>query len=694
METHKVYSEVGGRKLSIEAGSVANQANGSVLISYEDTIVLVTACAANKAKDDVDFLPLTVDYVEKTYAAGKIPGGFFKREGKPSDREVLSSRLIDRPLRPLFPSDYHNETHVVATVLSYDPTAEPDIVAITGASAALLISDIPFTKPIAGVRVGKIDGNLILNPTRLELEKSTMNITIAGTRDAITMVEGEVDFEPEAEVLEAIFFGHDNIKEIIKLEEELAKKIHKTKWAVPKKEIDRELYEKIKKYSYDRIKTVLAIKKKQERNTALINLCEEVITYINEGSKDDHSFVVKQIMGDLEKEIIRNGIVKEGKRVDGRTLDQIRPINCRIRLLPRAHGSGLFKRGETEALVVTTLGTSEDEQRIDNITGEGTRTFMLHYNFPPFSTGEARFLRGPGRREVGHGNLAERALAKVLPDSDTFPYTVRVVSDILESNGSSSMATVCGGSLSLMDAGVPVKSHVAGIAMGLIKEGKDVFVLTDILGDEDHVGDMDFKVAGTSTGITAIQMDIKIEGVTKAIVEEALEKARVGRLHILDIMMKAIAEPHKTISIYAPQIKTIYISPERIKDLIGPGGKNIKKIIEETNSKIDVDDSGKVNIASYDNESGKRALEMINELTEEVVVGKIYTGKVVKIMDFGAFVEILPNVQGLVHVSNLDFKRTERVTDVVREGDEIAVKVLEIDRQGRLKLSRKDALKS
>ncbi len=693
METRKVSSEFGGRKFSIETG-IANQANGSVLVSYEDTIILVTACANRQAKDAIDFLPLTVDYIEKSYSAGKIPGGFMKREGKPSDREILSSRLIDRPLRPLFPNDYHNETHVVATVLSYDPTADPDIVAITGASAALIISDIPYTKPIAGVRVGKIDGNLVLNPTRLELEKSTLNITIAGTKDALTMVEGESRFEPEAEVLEAIFFGHEKIKELIKLQEELAHGIGKTKWAVVKKEIDSNFYKQVRDLAYNRLKEALTVKKKKDRELAVITLFEEIVTQINDGAGEDKSFTVQQIYGNLEKEIIRSAIVKEKKRVDGRSLDEIRPISCRVRLLPRTHGSGLFKRGETEALVVTTLGTSEDAQRVDNITGEGSRKFMLHYNFPPFSTGEARFLRGPGRREIGHGNLAERALAQVLPDSETFPYTLRIVSDIWESNGSSSMATVCGGSLSLMDAGVPVKSHVAGIAMGLIKEGNDVFILTDILGDEDHVGDMDFKVAGTSAGVTAIQMDIKIEGVTKAIVQEALEKARVGRLHILDSMTKAIVEPHKTISIYAPQIKTIFISPERIKDLIGPGGKNIKRIIEETNTKIDVDDTGKVNIASYDVESGKKALEMINELTEEVVVGKIYNGKVVKIMDFGAFVEILPNVQGLVHISNLDFKRTERVTDVVHEGDEIAVKVLEIDRQGRIKLSRKDALKS
>lgn len=683
--------EWNGRMFKVEAGDLARQASGSVRVQYGDTVVLVTAVASKGPREGVDFFPLMVDYQEMTYAAGKIPGGFFKREGRPSEKEILTSRLIDRPLRPLFPKGYINEVQIVATVLSADEENDPDILGMIGASAALEISDIPFCGPIAGVRVGRIDGKLVCNPINTELKKSELDLIIAGNREGIVMVEGGANFITEDIMLEAMIFGHQSLQKALDIQEEMKREIGKPKVIVPPPSVDAELREKITSFAADRMKKTLQLRNKAERHRGMDDLYLEAVEKFA-GENGEKKNEVTAIFSDLERDIVRNMILREKRRIDGRGLKDIRPIDCGVAVLPRTHGSALFTRGETQVLAVTTLGTSSDEQKIDSLIGETYKTFMLHYNFPPFSVGEVKPLRGPSRREVGHGALAERSIARILPNNDNFPYTIRIVSEVLESNGSSSMATVCGSSLSLMDAGVPVKTAVAGIAMGLIKEGDQVAVLTDILGDEDHIGDMDFKVAGTREGITGFQMDIKISGLAHEIMREALTQAREGRIFILDKMAEAIQKPRPDLSIRAPRIVTIMVKQDKIRDVIGPGGKTIRGIIEQTGVKIEIDDSGKANIASNDLESLEKAIKMVKDLIQEVEVDKIYLGKVKKIVDFGAFVEILPGTDGLVHISQLAPGHVKNVRDVLSEGDEVVVKVLEIDRQGKIKLSRKEAL--
>ncbi|HUT83616.1 MAG TPA: polyribonucleotide nucleotidyltransferase [Thermodesulfobacteriota bacterium] len=683
--------EWNGRMFKVEAGDLARQASGSVRVQYGDTVVLVTAVASKGPREGVDFFPLMVDYQEMTYAAGKIPGGFFKREGRPSEKEILTSRLIDRPLRPLFPKGYINEVQIVATVLSADEENDPDILGMIGASAALEISDIPFCGPIAGVRVGRIDGKLVCNPINTELKKSELDLIIAGNREGIVMVEGGANFITEDIMLEAMIFGHQSLQKVLDIQEEMKREIGKPKVIVPPPSVDAELKEKITSFAADRMRKTLQLRNKAERHRGMDDLYLEAVEKFA-GENGEKKNEVTAIFSDLERDIVRNMILREKRRIDGRGLKDIRPIDCGVAVLPRTHGSALFTRGETQVLAVTTLGTSSDEQKIDSLIGETYKTFMLHYNFPPFSVGEVKPLRGPSRREVGHGALAERSIARILPNNDNFPYTIRIVSEVLESNGSSSMATVCGSSLSLMDAGVPVKTAVAGIAMGLIKEGDQVAVLTDILGDEDHIGDMDFKVAGTRDGITGFQMDIKISGLAHEIMREALTQAREGRIFILDKMAEAIQKPRPDLSIRAPRIVTIMVKQDKIRDVIGPGGKTIRGIIEQTGVKIEIDDSGKANIASNDLESLEKAIKMVKDLIQEVEVDKIYLGKVKKIVDFGAFVEILPGTDGLVHISQLAPGHVKNVRDVLSEGDEVVVKVLEIDRQGKIKLSRKEAL--
>lgn len=682
--------EVEECSVSLETGKVAKQAGGSVVVRSGDTMVLVTAVADQKGREGIDFFPLTVDYREKTYAAGKIPGGFFKREGRPTDRETLTSRLIDRPIRPLFPKGFTCETQVIATVLSVDGKHDAAILALTGASAALMISDIPFAGPIAGVRVGRIDGKLVSNPLQDEMENSDLDIVMACSRDAVVMVEGGARELPEDLIVEALDFGHQAAQPLLQAQEDMAKKVGKQKRDVVVPQPDERLTAVVVEEFGSRFAEGLAISDKLERRDYFSNLKAEIAEHLESAdiAADDLGEVFEKQLSTA----IRQQIYQQRIRIGGRAVTEVRQISCEVGLLPRVHGSALFTRGETQALVTVTLGTSSDEQRIDSLLGESFKHFMLHYNFPPFSVGEVRFLRGPGRREIGHGTLAERALTPVLPSAEEFPYTVRVVSDILESNGSSSMASVCGGSLALMDGGVPIKAPVAGIAMGLVKEGDDFIVLSDILGDEDHVGDMDFKVTGTREGITAIQMDIKITGISREIMKKALEQAREGRLAILDIMEKCLSKSREDISTYAPRIITITVHQDKIRDVIGPGGKNIRAIVEKTGAKIDIEDSGEIKIASADESAADMAVAMIRDLTQEAEVGKIYLGKVQKIMDFGAFVEIFPGTDGLVHISQLAHERVRNVRDVLKEGDEVLVKVLEIDRQGKIRLSRKDAL--
>lgn len=683
-------ADFAGRKITIEIGKMARQAHGSCTVRYGDTVVLVTACRADNASVGIDFMPLTVNYAEMTYAAGKIPGGFFKREGRPSEKEVLGSRLIDRPLRPLFAEGYYHETQVIATVLSVEQENDPELAATIGASVALGISDIPFCGPIATVRIAQIDGKLICNPPLKQQKESALDLIVAGTLDSIIMVEGGARFVSEDLLLEALAFAQENIRAIVEVQNRIISEAGLPKMTVKPAHVDPVLEARVKELAGERLSAALRMPVKQDRYGAVSALKKDVIAGLA-AEFPDRSKEVEHIYSDFKYTMMREMILKEKKRVDGRGLKDIRNITCEVGLLPRTHGSALFTRGETQAIVSTTLGTSEDEQKIDALSGWEYKTFMLHYNFPPFSVGEVKILRGPGRREIGHGALAERAVSKVLP-TEGFPYTIRVVSDILESNGSSSMASVCGASLSLMDAGVPTIGHVAGIAMGLIKEGDETAILSDILGDEDHLGDMDFKVAGTSEGVTALQMDIKIGGVTQAILKEALYQAREGRLHILGKMDAAMPTPRKELSEYAPRIITIYVRPEKIKDVIGPGGKNIKGIILETGVKIDIDDTGKVNIASTDSEASDKAIAMVRRLTQEAEIGKIYHGKVKKIMDFGAFVEIFPGTEGLVHISQLSAERVKNVRDVLNEGDEVDVKVIEVDRDGKIRLSRKEAI--
>jgi polyribonucleotide nucleotidyltransferase len=688
----KVEADFHGRRLSIETGRVAKQAGGAVWVQFGETVVLVTATASRTPREGIDFFPLTCDYVEKTFAAGKIPGGFFKREGRQAEKEILTSRLIDRPVRPLFPKGFRCETQVIATVLSHDRENDPDMISILGGSAALTLSDIPWHGPIAAVRVGRVGGALVMNPTTTQLGESDLNLIVAASRDAIVMVEGGARMLPEADLLEALFAAHAAAQPLIDMQEELRRLTGKPKREVEAPARDAALEAAVQEEALPKLRAALAKGVKQERYAALDETHDETATALG-GDDPTRRKLVGELVDRLKKQVVREAIVREGCRLDGRGLADVRPIACEVEVLPRTHGSALFTRGETQALVVTTLGTSSDEQKIDALIGEHYKKFMLHYNFPPFSTGETKFLRGPGRREIGHGALAERALTPVLPDEDSFPYTIRIVSEVLESNGSSSMATVCGGSLSLMQAGVPVKGAVAGVAMGLIKEGDEVRVLSDILGDEDHLGDMDFKVAGTRDGVTAVQMDIKIGGVTRAIMQQALEQARAARLHILGKMDEALGAPRSELSTYAPRIVTLRIKTDRIRDLIGPGGKTIRGIVEETGCKIDVEDDGTVLVASADGTSMQRAIDRIRGLTAEAEVGKIYRGTVRRVVDFGAFVEILPGTDGLVHISQLANERVRQVTDVVREGDVIDVKVLEVDKSGKIRLSRKEAMR-
>jgi len=688
---HVIEIEVAGRTLRLETGRMAKLASGAVVATYGDTVVLATAVGSQNAKPGVDFLPLTVDYQEKAYSAGKIPGGYFKREGRPSEKEVLTSRLIDRPLRPLFPEGYFFETQVVAAVLSADRSGTSDVVAITAASAALTVSDIPFDNPVAGVKIGRKDGRFVVNPSLEELEASDLSLTVAGTADAVMMVEGGANELPDALMIDAIEAAHAEIKRIVASINELRSRVNRPKRTVKTEEIAPALSSAVKDRVANPIREAILIPNKTARQERLDIIKDEAVKALG-GEDANTQRQVKLVFHSLEYTEVRDMILEKKVRADGRGPSDIRPITCEVGILPRTHGSALFTRGETQSLAVVTLGSTDDEQRIDALEGEYYRTFMLHYNFPPFSVGEARPLRSPGRREVGHGALAERALKPVIPAKDVFPYTLRIVSDILESNGSSSMATVCGGTLALMDAGVPIKEPVAGIAMGLIKEGERVLVLSDILGLEDHLGDMDFKVTGTKNGVTALQMDIKIGGITSALMRQALEQARVGRLHILDQMRKALAEPRTNLSPFAPRIFTLKIKQDKIRDVIGPGGKVIRGIIAECGVKINVEDSGAISIAAVDEASAKKAIERINQLTEEVEVGKLYMGTVRKIMDFGAFVEIIPGTDGLVHISQLAHHRVKAVSDEVAEGDQILVKVLEIDKQGKIRLSRKEAM--
>ncbi len=688
-----VEAQVGNMTVHISTGKMAKQANGAVVVKSGDTMVLVTAVASKDAKEGQDFFPLTVNYTEKAYAGGKIPGGFFKREARPADAETLTSRLIDRPIRPLFPENYLNDTQIIATVLSAEEDHDPAILSMIGASAALGISDIPFQGPIAGVKVARVDGQLIANPTYSQLEQSDMEIVVAAGRDAIFMVEGEAKFVSEEDMLEAIFFAKDAVQGVLDAQEELQKKAGVAKREVPPVQVDELLKAKVKELAFDRIAQAFKIKAKQERYAEVARIKSDILAELASGFEGREK-EIKGFLSDLEYDRMRTDVLETGIRIDGRDTKTIRPIVIEAGLLPRAHGSTLFTRGETQVMAAVTLGTSQDEQRLDNLFRESRKRFMLHYNFPPFSVGETSFRLGPGRREIGHGMLAERAIAAILPEHDKFPYTVRIVCETLESNGSSSMASVCGGCLSLMDAGVPVKSPVAGIAMGLIKEADKVAILTDILGDEDHLGDMDFKVAGSADGVTALQMDIKIGGVSKEIMGQALKQAKEGRLFILGKMAECLNQPREEMSSFAPRITTIFIKPDRIRDVIGSGGKNIRNITETTGVMIDIDsdNSGKINIASSDKAACDAAIQMIRGLTDEVEEGKLYMGTVKKIMEFGAFVEVLPGTDGLVHISELDETRVKNVTDILNEGDRVLVKCIGVDKQGKIKLSRKAAL--
>ena len=690
MQKKVVEVEVGGRTLTMETGRMAKQAGGSVLLSYGDTVLLVTATAQSHPREGVDFMPLTVEYQEKTYAAGKIPGGFFKREGRPTEKEILTCRVTDRPIRPLFPDGWRCETQVITTVLSAEKDCDPDILSVCGASAALSISDIPFDGPIAAVRVGRVDGKLILNPGAEDLEKGDINLTVAGSRDAIVMVEGGGDIVPDAEMLEALFFAHDGLQPILDIQEELQEMAGKPKRPKPDVSVDENLVARVAEVGTPLIQDALNEPAKLERYAKF----DAAKAQVKEALADefaDRGGELSEAFGTLKYNAVRKMIVAEGKRLDGRDLQTVRPIACETTVLPRTHGSALFTRGETQALVTATLGTSGDTQRIDGLLGDVKKRFMLHYNFPPFSVGEVKFMRGPSRRDTGHGALAERALTPVLPTEDEFPYVARIVSEILESNGSSSMATVCGGSLALNDAGMPTKAPVAGIAMGLIKEGDDIAVLSDILGDEDHLGDMDFKVAGTAEGITALQMDIKIAGVTQDVMQKAIEQARDGRLHILGEMAKELDSARKEMSPFAPRIEALKIPTDKIRDIIGPGGKVIRGLVEETGCSIDVSDDGTVQIASADGPALEHAIRRVKEITAEPEVGTIYEGTVRSIKDFGAFVEVLPGRDGLLHISQISNERVAKVTDVLSEGDVVRVKVLEVDRNGKIRLSKKEA---
>jgi len=686
-----VEREFGTATFKLETGRMAKQANGSVLVTYGDTVVLVAATAEKGSGGGKDFFPLAVFYVEKAYASGRIPGGFLKRESRLSDHETLISRIIDRPLRPSFEENYLADTLILATVLSHDMVHPSDVAAMNGASAALAISDIPFHNPIGGVRVGRIDEVLTINPSPEMLEKSDLNIFMAASKDAILMVEGEANNISESVMLDALWYGHEQIQPIIAMQEELMQSVGKKKRNVEAPETDTELKNKIEAVAPERLRKALSIKDKQERYESLDTLHDEMsIEILGDEPESDTVKEFSQIFSDIKKEEMRSRLINENIRIDGRKPEEIRPITCETKVLPRTHGSALFTRGETQALAVTTLGAREDEKMIETLDGISFKRFMLHYNFPSFSVGETSIPRGPGRREIGHGTLAERGLSTLMPGKTEFPYTIRLVSEILESNGSSSMATVCAGSLALMDAGVPLKAATAGIAMGLISDGKNHVILSDILGDEDHLGDMDFKVVGTENGITALQMDIKIKGLSREVVEKSLMQAREGRLHILNEMGKALKEPRQGLSSYAPRFITHKIAQDKIGTVIGPGGKMIKSIVEQTGVKINIDDDGVVSIMSRDHNAVDDALEMVKNLTRTIEIGETYTGPVKKVMDFGAFVEVFPGTEGLVHISNLAEGRVEKVTDVCREGDVVTVKATGIDRRGKIQLSIKD----
>jgi polyribonucleotide nucleotidyltransferase len=691
MHTREI--SIGSRTLSIETGRLAKQADGSVVVRLGDTVVLVTACTAPQPREGIDFLPLTVDYKEYTYASGRIPGGFFKREGKPTEKEVLTSRLIDRPIRPLFPSGWRNETQIIALVLSADSENDSDVLAITGASAALAVSSIPFTRTLAGVRVGHVDGDFVINPTFDERKRSTLDLIVAGTADGIVMVEAGAKEVPEEQMVQALERGHAAIKGIVAGIDALSKQPGKKKQQTAKKEIGKEFYREVEEKVLVPLADAMRIQDKLENYGTVDQVLANLIADIPD-DEVERKTDAKTIFKELKEKVLRDEILERGKRLDGRAFNQIRPITIEVGVLPRTHGSAIFTRGETQALVTATLGTADDQQKVETVDGEQWKRFMLHYNFPPFSVGEVAFMRGPGRREIGHGALAERALAAMMPTEEKFPYTVRVVSDILESNGSSSMASVCGGSLSMMDAGVPLKAPVAGVAMGLVmnEENGKYAVLTDIAGAEDHYGDMDFKVAGTAEGITALQMDIKVSGITMEIMRKALAQAREGRLFILEKMQQTLAESRTNVSQHAPRIVTIRIPVDKIRDVIGPGGKMIRSIIERTGVKIDVEDDGRVNVASADEASAAKAIGIIQELTATPELNKTYLGKVQRITDFGAFVEIMPGLDGLLHVSEIAHYRVKDVRDELKEGDQVMVKVINIDPSGKIRLSRKALL--
>ena len=688
---HRFEMEVGGRPLVIENGKMAKQANGAVLVRYGETVVLVTATASAEPREGVDFFPLTVDYEEKMYAVGKIPGGFIKREGRPANAAILCARLIDRPIRPLFPKGFRNDVEVMATVLSVEQDNPPEIAAMIGASCALSVSDIPWNGPIAGVRVGRVDGKFVINPTVEQREKSDLNLAMAGSKDAVMMVEAGANELPEEVILESILFGHEEIKRIVAFEEKIVGECGKEKRQVKLFETPEALEKGIREYAGARLDAAVRNPDKLNRdaNIAAINAetMEHFLVEYPESAKE-----IAGILHDVEKDIVRHMITHEKIRPDGRALDEVRPVSCEVGLLPRTHGSALFTRGQTQILTVTTLGSVGDEQIIDGLGTEKSKRYLHQYNFPGYSVGEARPARGPGRREIGHGALAERALMPVIPSEDEFPYTLRLVSETLESNGSSSMGSVCGSTLSLMHAGVPIKRPVSGVAMGLVKDGDQYTILTDIQGMEDALGDMDFKVAGTPEGITAIQMDIKIAGITREILSSALEQAKRGRAFILGKMLECIAKPNEELSPYAPRVTTLHISVDKIRNVIGPGGKIIKKIVEDTNTQIDIQEDGTVFISATSVEDSQKAIAIIRELTRDVEVGAVYKGRVTRIMGFGAFVEVLPGKEGLCHISQLAKRRVEKVEDVVKVGDELEVKVTEIDRQGRVNLSHKALL--
>ena len=684
---------VGGREISIESGRMAKQADGSVLVRDGDSAVLVTACAQKEPRD-LSFLPLTCEYREYTYAAGRIPGGFFKREGRPTEKETLTSRLLDRPIRPLFPKGFRYETQVIALVLSAEPEINPDILAMIGSSAALNCSDIPFDVPIASVRVGLVDGQLVVNPTRSELEGSDLNLIMAAREEAILMVEAGAREVSEEKIVEALDFGHQEIRKIIQAIRDLSGKVGKPKWKFSQAAVDSDLEREVSEKSSGPILEGLKLSGSEGKlaSEAFLKRIKKDLVDSYPEEDAEKRMQVAGLFDAVKETVFRHQILDRQERPDGRVSDQIRPINTEVGMLPRAHGSALFTRGETQALATVTLGTGEDVQRVDGLTGDSRKSFMLHYNFPPFSVGEVRFLRGPGRREIGHGVLAERSISPVLPDPKEFPYTIRVVSDILESNGSSSMATVCGGIMALQDAGVPIKTPIAGIAMGLVKKGDQYAILSDIAGAEDHYGDMDFKVAGSREGITALQMDIKIAGVNSEIMSEALQQARRGRLSILDSMNETIAEPRSDLSAHAPRILTMQINTDKIGAVIGPGGKIIRGMVEEYGVKIDIEDDGTVSIFSTDESSAQRAIDHIKELTATAEVGNTYLGKVVKVLDFGAFVEILPGTEGLLHISQISERRIQDIHSEVKRGDKILVKVLDVDGQGKIRLSRRAVL--